>query len=319
MSSSRSSTKRDPPSAPATSKRQSKTSPSSSKSKVKAKDDGEAVAGPDSAFSRLEHEDACFMHKPESGLSMFLESRTKTIHFIRHAEGIHNEANALAGNNLPTVFSTPKSERYVDARLTDKGKAQCFAVREQLAKELSGEGGGISHTNSFDSNSGKHTEHMKQIQLVVVSPLTRTLETAQYIFGEADCGSAPPFIAHDLCRERSGLYTCDRRSRISQVRKRFAKCIDFDSFCPVDEDKLWTEERESDEDCTARAMEFVRWLSSRPEKEIAVVTHSSWLRHLFAQFGHQVVKEDKAELQRLAGNAELRSIVLCNHHNPDVV
>jgi hypothetical protein len=42
-------------------------------------------------------------------------------------------------------------------------------------------------------------------------------------------------------------------------------------------------------------MAFVRWLSTRPEKEIAVVTHSSWLRHLFAEFGHQVVKVSVAK------------------------
>lgn len=43
--------------------------------------------------------------------------------------------------------------------------------------------------------------------------------------------------------------------------------------------------REPSERCGERAISFLEWLNKRPEKCIAVVTHSSFLRHLFAQFG----------------------------------
>ena len=58
---------------------------------------------------------------------------------------------------------------------------------------------------------------------------------------------------------------------------------------------------------------MMKWLASRPETEIAVVTHSSWLKHLFRAFGKQVADKDKKELHRLSGNAEVRSICLAMH------
>ena len=60
--------------------------------------------------------------------------------------------------------------------------------------------------------------------------------------------------------------------------------------------------RESDEHCCERALLFLEWLNKRPEKCIAVVTHSSFLRHIFSQFGGNLAADDKDSLQRLAGN-----------------
>ena len=41
--------------------------------------------------------------------------------------------------------------------------------------------------------------------------------------------------------------------------------------------------KEDSEHCKARSILFLDWLNKRPEKCIAVVTHSSFLRHLFSQ------------------------------------
>jgi broad specificity phosphatase PhoE len=261
---------------------------------------------------------------PESGFSVFLAERTKKVHFIRHAEGFHNLATKENGNNdilLRGECSSAKEHALYDARLTEKGIQQARSLKAHLAQRPSG-------SRSFTA-----------FDLVVVSPLTRTCETALHVFGKPrkpgqpsflDTGEAPlnspehkagirvpapRFLVREECRERWGHYVCDGRRSIKDIAAEFE---DFD-FSDVihNEDAFYTDERESDEHCCDRAVKFLEWLNSRPEKCIAVVTHSSFLRHLFGQFGGNLHWEDREGLQRLAGNCELRSIVLCSHGNKD--
>lgn len=138
----------------------------------------------------------------------------------------------------------------------------------------------------------------------------------------------PQFLVREECRERWGHYSCDGRRSISEIIKEFPDA-DF-SQIEHDEDVFYTEDRETSEHCMERAILFLgkyfkychlnvlyilnkEWLNKRPEKCIAVVTHSSFLRHLFCQFGGDVSIDDKEAMQRLAGNCELRSVVLCSH------
>ena len=78
-------------------------------------------------------------------------------------------------------------------------------------------------------------------------------------------------------------------------------------------DQFWTETREPSDVVIGRGIEMMKWLATRPETEIAVVTHSSWLKHLFRSFGESIEAKDKEELHRLSGNAEVRSVCLALH------
>uniref|UniRef100_A0A6S8XG61 Phosphoglycerate mutase-like protein n=1 Tax=Ditylum brightwellii TaxID=49249 RepID=A0A6S8XG61_9STRA len=260
---------------------------------------------------------------PSSGFSIFLASRTKKVHFIRHAEGYHNVATSETGSNECLLRGNipAKEHPLYDSRLTSVGIHQAQQLKEILAHRPSG---GRSFT-AFD--------------LVVVSPLTRTCETARHIFGRARTPGSPAFLdpgqapdgtpehqagipvpaprilIREECRERWGHYVCDGRRPISEIAAEFP---DFD-FSEVrhNEDVFYTEDREDSDHCRERSMQFLEWLNSRPEKCIAVVTHSSFLRHLFGQFGDSLNQQDKDKLQRLAGNCELRSVVLCSHGNKE--
>lgn len=241
---------------------------------------------------QIDDDTPAFSHIPEHGFSLFLAKRTKTVHFVRHAEGLHNQANREAGDDSPVTYSTPESWRYQDAKLTCQGVEQAVSVRKTLLRDV-------------------------HPQLVVVSPFTRTLQTAHILFG----GGGAPFLVHDLARERSGRFTCDkRRSRdeiVDEIRPIFEYTndrIDFDRFGYLTaDDEYWTEEREPSEAVTSRAVAFMQWLATRPETEIAVVTHSSWLKHLFRAFGGSTANADRSNLHRLAGNAEVRTVCLALH------
>ena len=64
-----------------------------------------------------------------------------------------------------------------------------------------------------------------------------------------------------------------------------------------DEDTLWHEDqRETTQELLARGVAFVRYLMKRPETRMAVVTHSSFLYHLFASFGFQAGAPVKVRL-----------------------
>jgi Histidine phosphatase superfamily (branch 1) len=149
-----------------------------------------------------------FSFVPEHGFSLFLARRTKTIHFVRHAEGYHNQANNAYGDDTPCISSTEGSWKYQDAKLTDHGIDQCLTARDTLLDNV-------------------------HPQLVVVSPFTRTLQTAHIMFG----GKNYPFMVHHLCRERWGKFTCDKiRNRadiVAEMKPIYDNTddkIDFDSF-----------------------------------------------------------------------------------------
>jgi len=232
---------------------------------------------------------------PKSGFSVFLKKRTKTIYFIRHAEGIHNEAAREAGTDNVLVGDM----KFWDSPLNTTGVDQCIKFRRDVIEK----------------------EKM-QAELVVVSPMTRTLQTAMFCMGplhgtpspiQRPDGSMPPFVALEMCRERFGKYTCDGRRHISKISPDFP-AVDF-SMVKDDGDLLWGEERESDEDCATRAIEFLEWLFDRPECCIVVVTHSSFMRHMFAHNWSVLgtAGNDREELTRSAGNCEMRTVVLCKH------
>ncbi|KAI3933113.1 hypothetical protein MKW92_002269 [Papaver armeniacum] len=214
--------------------------------------------------------------------TLFPFHRTKTLHLVRHAQGVHN----VEGEK---DFSAYKSEEFFDAQLTPLGWEQV----DNLHKHV--------HECGLD----------KKVELVIVSPLLRTLQTAVGSFGPvryadekdftplmmANAGNSyrstisssntPPFVAVELCRAQ---------------------------FIEDEEDVLWQADvRESREAVAARGMKFINWLWTRKEKEIAIVTHRGFLRQTLAELGDDCHPTVQKEIRNPFGNCELRSVVITDN------
>ncbi|KAH9690179.1 phosphoglycerate mutase family protein [Citrus sinensis] len=125
-----------------------------------------------------------------------------------------------------------------------------------------------------------------------VADLRKTMQTAVGVFGSegADAGfnsNCPPIVAHELCRDR---------------------------LMESEEDDMWyPEAREPYEDIEARGIEFLKWLWTRPEKEIAIVSHGVVLQHfLYVLENDSADPSVKTGLCRRFNNCELRSVVVVN-------
>ncbi|KAI3987587.1 hypothetical protein MKX01_021499 [Papaver californicum] len=236
--------------------------------------------------------------------SLFPLHRCKTLHLVRHAQGVHN----VEAEKDDSAFL---SQSLFDAPLTPLGWQQVDNLRNHV------------HDSGL----------IKKIELVIVSPMLRTMQTAVGVFGGggytdgmdilplmvANAGNndrsaysslnCPPFVAVELCREHLGVRPCDKRRSVSEYVPLFP-AIDF-SLIESDEDTWWkTDVREPNEGVTARGIEFLNWLWMRKEKEIAVVTHSGFLFHTLKSFGSSYHPLMKDEVCKHFANCELRSMVI---------
>jgi broad specificity phosphatase PhoE len=196
----------------------------------------------------------------------------KIIHFIRHAEGQHNAAAKLDPANGYL------REDLVDASITELGRSQCIALKEKSGDLLS------------------------RAELMVVSPMNRTIQTASESFPHLV--NRIPWIAVEHIREQTGHHPCDKRLSVSEHSIKYPH-IDF-GHVSSDNDPLYDryDGREPLSDVLIRCNAFMDWIQKRDEREIIVVTHSAFLRHLFNHVLH--TGESCAGFQ----NCELRSFML---------
>ena len=66
-----------------------------------------------------------------------------------------------------------------------------------------------------------------------------------------------------------------------------------------EDDVYWQRDsRESHDQIRERGRRFVRWLMSRPERRLAVVSHSSFMYFLLSNYGHGTSEAVQSEIRR---------------------
>ncbi|CAK0760575.1 hypothetical protein CVIRNUC_002782 [Coccomyxa viridis] len=253
---------------------------------------------------KRDHPDAAAMlesngkqeRKHEAQLTILPVQHSKVVHFVRHGEGFHN---------IGIVNE--------DAHLTEAGWRQAEALN-------------------------KHIQQLKpsiDVQVVIVSPLMRALETAAGAFGAGAfkgegrplmlsqtedlderaphaavaCPEGIPFIAFEGCRERLGAAICDRRRDIACAEQQFPG-VDF-SHIERGEDMVYEQHKvESEHAVMERGARFLQWIMARPESRIAVVTHCGFIFLTLSAFGHECALSVQEEMHRGFDNCEMRTMVI---------
>ncbi|KAF3927128.1 hypothetical protein AA313_de0209598 [Arthrobotrys entomopaga] len=192
---------------------------------------------------------------------------------IRHGEATHNLHDDFQQHDPP---------------LTDLGKEQCI----KLLKEAFALG---------------EWEDFKDLELVVISPLFRTLETAFAVFGEQIKKDLKYIVLPEI--QETSPNPCDTGRTTEELVKAFPG-VDF-SEC---DRTNWLVKRHgfyTRENLPLRASWVRKYLYERPEKVIAVVTHSGFLRWITPQDFPFVEPRDKYR------NCEYRSYSFASISNDD--
>jgi broad specificity phosphatase PhoE len=164
-------------------------------------------------------------------------STSQTLFLIRHGQSLANR-------------DYDESAAYRDAGLTDQGIAQAKALQKQL--------------------------EALQLDLVVVSPLTRALQTCQNALPPSYTG--PVLVLPEIAEVCSSHYSCGQKRNV--VQPKFPSAFDW-SNVPEDEIWWWPYDKkrtsESQDYQTKRMEKFRRFIQERPERRIAVFSHGDYL------------------------------------------
>ncbi|PSN65387.1 phosphoglycerate mutase-like protein [Corynespora cassiicola Philippines] len=165
-----------------------------------------------------------------------------TVILIRHAQALHNVASDWSIHDPP---------------LSELGERQCAELQENL----------------------KQNKLANEVELIIVSAMRRTLQTASlgldWLINEKKVRIVP-----DAGWQENADKPCDTGSPITTMAKEFP--YDFSSVDPLYPDKT-THLRTNPYAFTrkailARGQACLKSLYARPEKVIAVVSHSGFLR-----------------------------------------
>lgn len=166
----------------------------------------------------------------------------RKVYCIRHGLALHN---VLAKIHGPKIY-----REYRDTPLVDEG----FTQAQKLNKTW---------------------DLVNDIDLVLVSPLTRTLQTASTIFDTDNVKT----IAHDSLLEYpfGGEEQCNLRKYRSTLENNYPS-IDFSNISEVPE---WSDTTCTVNDMAIRKKKFIDFLYTfDPDLKIAVVSHSTYLQYI---------------------------------------
>lgn len=161
---------------------------------------------------------------------------TKWICFVRHAQALHN----VCEDNLWTP----------DNPLTEEGEKQCEEAHKEWGDKI-----------------------FSKADLIVVSPMTRALQTGYIISGKKGDLN---WTVTPMCSEKLSGATCDEGRPKTELVKNLPWMSAWKGVAELDEE-WWTAKRPPEEE---RVTEFLKFLEEQKEEKIVVVSHGAFLQYI---------------------------------------
>mmetsp|Transcript_24100 Transcript_24100/g.39490 ORF Transcript_24100/g.39490 Transcript_24100/m.39490 type:complete len:361 (+) Transcript_24100:41-1123(+) len=224
----------------------------------------------------------------------------KRVLLLRHGQAFHNPRAEHARENgcdFETFLQLMMEDDQFDSALTDLGVNQAIEAGKQ---------GHVLHA-------------LRNIEMVVSSPLSRALNTADLVHPVSDTTkspikSSPRRVCIEDFREINGkLMNAQRLPRSDLERTHPHWC--FKQVPALDES--WTEELESRDACSERGYSGLLWIMQQSEKNVLLVCHGGLLNYTMNNNSKVVLvdgREVQSEKQRCIttrfGNCELREFIM---------
>lgn len=223
-------------------------------------------------------------------------SGTKFMTLLRHGQASHNvnaEAMRAKGCTFEQFIAQMKKDDVFDAPLTQIGQRQAATAATSFARTLCAQ----------------------KIELVVSSPLTRAIATADAVL-PASVAQTRRRVVREEFRERCGMLLCGKRRTVSALA---AAHPGWDLSQIAEEDQLWTETIEKTDVTCGRAYAGLLWLWEQPERHVCVVGHGGIFDSLLKHHPHIIADVD---MSASFANCEVRTCRLtlaphCDTPHPD--
>ncbi|KAJ4404279.1 putative phosphoglycerate mutase pmu1 [Didymella pomorum] len=200
----------------------------------------------------------------------------KVLFLGRHGQGWHNVAESKYGTKAWDCYYSMLDGYdgviWADAHLTPVGEQQANDVNHLWSTKLAQ---GVPAPEKY-----------------YVSPLTRTLQTADLSFGNLSLPADKPYKPYvvELLREALGVHTCDRRSNLSQISSAFPHA-DFEPGFS-DPDTLW--EKDYREPASARRYRLATLLddifAGDENTFLSLTSHSGAIASILEAVGHRAFR-----------------------------